>query len=402
MPTACVFRPLVTVYTDKNQKSGKTVKMPAVFSAPIRTDIVQYVHTNIRKNSRQPYSVSKLAGHQTSAESWGTGRAVARIPRVRGGGTHRSGQGAYGNMCRGGRRFAPTRVWRRWHRKVNRNQRRYAVVSAVAATGVPSIVQSRGHRVENIAEFPFVVSDKVQELNKTKQAVKFLRQVRAWKDIERVYKSKRMRAGKGKMRGRRRVKGLGPVIIYSRDSGLTRAFRNIPGVETINVEKLSLLRLAPGGQIGRFCIWTEGAFRKLDRIFGTWTKKSMLKRDYMLPQPTMANTDIARILKSDEIKKAIRPRRSRLPKRCIKRNPLKNIRVMARLNPYAPVLKKVRKIETAHRLKAKKESIEKAKKLHKAQKEARKKRVTSGGLTKKGDKKKQRIVKKDLSSKAKK
>ena len=33
----------------------------------------------------------------------GTGRAVARIPRVRGGGTHRSGQGAFGNMCRGGR-----------------------------------------------------------------------------------------------------------------------------------------------------------------------------------------------------------------------------------------------------------------------------------------------------------
>lgn len=49
-------------------------------------------------------------GHQTSAESWGTGRAVARIPRVRGGGTHRSGQGAFGNMCRGGRMFAPTKV----------------------------------------------------------------------------------------------------------------------------------------------------------------------------------------------------------------------------------------------------------------------------------------------------
>ena len=30
--------------------------------------------------------VSSKAGHQTSAASWGTGRAVARIPRVRGGG----------------------------------------------------------------------------------------------------------------------------------------------------------------------------------------------------------------------------------------------------------------------------------------------------------------------------
>ena len=59
---------------------------------------VQFVHTNMRKNKRQPYAVSAIAGHQTSAESWGTGRAVARIPRVRGGGTHRSGQGAFGNV----------------------------------------------------------------------------------------------------------------------------------------------------------------------------------------------------------------------------------------------------------------------------------------------------------------
>lgn len=305
---ASIVRPIVSVYNEKNQKTGKSIPMPAVFSAPIRTDIVQFVHTNIRKNKRQPYAVSRLAGHQTSAESWGTGRAVARIPRVRGGGTHRSGQGAFGNMCRGGRRFAPTRIWRRWHRKVNRNQRRFAIVSALAASAIPSVVQARGHRIESVAEFPLVVSDKVQELTKTQQAVRFLRQVRAWKDIERVNKSKRLRAGKGKMRDRRRVKALGPVLIYSRDSGLTRAFRNIPGVETINVEKLGLLRLAPGGHIGRFCIWTEGAFRKLNKIYGTFTKKSELKRDFSLPQPTMSNTDLTRILKSEEVSKAIRPR----------------------------------------------------------------------------------------------
>ena len=72
--------------------------MPAVFKAPIREDVVHFVHTSMAKNKRQPYAVSRKAGHQTSAESWGTGRAVARIPRVRGGGTHRSGQGAFGNV----------------------------------------------------------------------------------------------------------------------------------------------------------------------------------------------------------------------------------------------------------------------------------------------------------------
>ncbi len=76
------------------------------------------------KNRRQAYSVAENAGHQTSAESWGTGRAVARIPRVSGSGTQRAGQAAFGNMCRGGRMFAPTKTWRKWHVKVRNWKRR--------------------------------------------------------------------------------------------------------------------------------------------------------------------------------------------------------------------------------------------------------------------------------------
>ena len=90
--------------------NGATVKLPEVFLSPIRPDIVTAVHTGMNKNHRQPYAVDIRAGHQTAAESWGTGRAVSRIPRVPGGGTHRAGQGAFGNMCRGGRMFAPTKV----------------------------------------------------------------------------------------------------------------------------------------------------------------------------------------------------------------------------------------------------------------------------------------------------
>merc|ERR1712046_510111 len=86
------------------------------------------------------------------------------------------------------------------------------------------------------------------------------------------YASKRMRAGKGKLRNRRTVQKRGPLVIYDQDQGLTKAFRNIPGVDTIQVDNLNLLRLAPGGHVGRFCIWTEGAFRKLDDVYGTWKK----------------------------------------------------------------------------------------------------------------------------------
>ncbi|XP_015439337.1 PREDICTED: 60S ribosomal protein L4 [Dufourea novaeangliae] len=333
-------RPLVTVYSDKNEASGETISLPAVFKAPIRPDVVNFVHQQISKNSRQPYCVSKEAGHQTSAESWGTGRAVARIPRVRGGGTHRSGQGAFGNMCRGGRMFAPTKPWRRWHRKINVNQKRYALVSAIAATGVPALVMSKGHMIQEVPEFPLVVSDKIEEYNKTKQAVIFLRRIKAWNDIQKVYKSQRFRAGKGKMRNRRRIQRRGPLIVYGEDKGIRKAFRNIPGVDLMNINKVNLLKLAPGGHVGRFVIWTKSAFDKLDALYGTWRKESKLKAGYNLPFPKMANTDLSRLLKSDEIRKVLRAPRKRVLRSVKKLNPLTNTRAMLRLNPYAAVLKR--------------------------------------------------------------
>merc|ERR1712036_29748 len=150
---------------------------PAVFKAPIRPDVVHFVHSNMSKNSRQPYAVHKHAGHQTSAESWGTGRAVSRIPRVRGGGTHRSGQAAFGNMCRGGRMFAPLKTWRKWHKKCNINQRRYAVCSALAASAIPALVMAKGHQVDNVPGIPLVVSNNVEAYQKTKQAIDLLKGV---------------------------------------------------------------------------------------------------------------------------------------------------------------------------------------------------------------------------------
>lgn len=336
-----VARPLVSVYSEKSEVvSGASVALPFVFKAPIRPDLVNDVHVSLSKNRRQPYCVSKEAGHQTSAESWGTGRAVARIPRVRGGGTHRSGQGAFGNMCRGGRMFAPTKPWRRWHRRVNLRQRRAAIAAAVAAAGVPALVQARGHVIDNIPELPLVVADKVQEINKTKQAVIFLRRVKAWSDVLKVYKSQRLRAGKGKMRNRRRVQRKGPLIIYNKDQGLTRAFRNIPGVEMLHVSKLSLLKLAPGGHVGRFVIWTQSAFNRLDGLFGSWKSASKEKKGFNLPQPKMANTDLSRLLKADEIRKVLRAPNKRVDRAKRKLNPLTNTRALLRLNPYSAVLRR--------------------------------------------------------------
>merc|ERR1711990_581721 len=333
-------RPLITVYSEKREATEKPVCLPAVFKAPIRPDIVSFIHHEVAKNARQATGVKKIAGEQTSAESWGTGRAVARIPRVRGGGTHRSGQGAFGNMCRGGHMFAPTKVYRRWHRRVNVQQKRYAMCSAIAATGVPALVMAKGHRIEEIPEVPLVVSDKVQSYTKTKEAYILLKRTKAYNDVDQVCKTKRMRAGKGKMRNRRRIMKRGPLVIYDQDQGLTRAFRNLPGVETLSVDNLNILKLAPGGHVGRFCIWTESAFKKLDSLYGTWRKASSEKKNWNLPQPKMAVTDLSKLLKAEEIRKVLRAPNKKVHRSVLKMNPLKNVKAMLQLNPYEAIAKR--------------------------------------------------------------
>merc|ERR1719232_1281746 len=183
----------------------------------------------------------------------------------------------------------------------------------------------------------------------TKEAVEFLRKNKAWKDVEKVYATRRMRAGKGKLRNRRHVQKRGPLVVYDQDQGLTKAFRNIPGVDTICVDALNLLKLAPGGHVGRFCIWTESAFKKLDGLYGTWRKASEQKTGWNLPMPKMANTDLSKLLKSEEIRKVLRaPNRKVVRAKKTKANPLKNIRAMLKLNPYAAVTKKNGELITAH------------------------------------------------------
>jgi len=144
--------PLVSVYTpeDSNKVLDTKIPLPGVFQTSIRLDMVQFVHANLSKNRRQAHGVDSRAGHKHAAESWGTGRAVARIPRVSGSGTHRAGQAAFGNMCRKGRMFAPLKTYRRWHRKVNVKQRRHAAASALAASSVTPLVFARGHKIENV------------------------------------------------------------------------------------------------------------------------------------------------------------------------------------------------------------------------------------------------------------
>jgi len=326
-------RPTVSVFSIDSTIEGN-VTLPAVFTAPIRADVVHYVHTLMAKNARQAYAVKVEAGHDNTGDSWGTGRAVSRIPRVHGGGTQRSGQAAFGNMCRAGRMFAPTKVWRRWHRKISVNQRRFAVSSALAATAVPSLVLARGHRIEDVPEFPLVLSDSLNSVQKTKDAKSIIAKVGALADVEKSKNSQKIRRGVGKSRNRRYVNKKGPLVVYDVSEGIDKGFRNLPGVELAMVENLSLLDLAPGGHLGRFCIWTKGAFEKLDSLFGTYEEGAQLKNGFNLPRSSMSNADLARIINSDEIQSIVKPAVAEptlLPKRS---NPLRNRKAKISLNPH--------------------------------------------------------------------
>jgi len=232
-------------------------------------------------------------------------------------------------MCRGGRRFAPTKTWRKWHVKINLNEKRYAIASAVAATAVPSLVLARGHRIEQVNEIPLVIADShLAELGKTKEAVALLKGVNAYRDVAKVSASRKLRAGRGKMRNRRHRQRLGPLIIHnSTDVGLVRSFRNIPGVETANVNSLNLLQLAPGGHLGRFVIWSEGAFKRLDYLYGKEQGVvSEAKSNYVLPWNVVGQADIARVINSDEVQTVLKPKGSKVTKRqrVLKKNPLRN------------------------------------------------------------------------------
>jgi large subunit ribosomal protein L4e len=118
----------------------------------------------------------KMQELMTSAKSWGTGRAVARVPRVPGSGTHRSGQGCVLQICvEGVECLVLLLIWRKWHHKINKNQRKHAIRSAIASSGISSLITARGHNLNKIPEIPLVLESSVESFSKTNQGQKLLK-----------------------------------------------------------------------------------------------------------------------------------------------------------------------------------------------------------------------------------
>jgi len=255
--------------------------------------------------------------------------------------------------------FAPTKTWRRWHRKINTNQKRYAVASALAASALTPLVQGRGHLIDQVQEIPLVVDAAIEKLKKTKEAIAALKHLGAYADVEKALITRKIRRGRGKMRNRRHVLRRGPLIVYNEDQGIVKAFRNLPGVDTAQVDALNLLQLAPGGHLGRFIIWTHGAFDKLNQIWGSHKRESTLK-DYVLPRSVMSNSDVTRLINSDEVQSHVRAPIKTLKRRVQHKNPLKNFGARVKLNPFALTQRRAELVAAARRAAGKKSVVEAA------------------------------------------
>lgn len=239
--------------------------------------------------------------------------------------------------------FGITKTYRKWHKKISKGQRRYATCSALAATASTPLVMARGHKIDEIAQVPLVIADADLNITKTKEAVALLKAVKAYADVEKVKASRGIRRGAGKSRNRRYVQRLGPLIVHTQASNdtISRAFRNIPGVDLANVNRLNLLQLAPGGHLGRFIIWTESAFKALDSVFGTKTTASTQKSGFKPPRAMMTNADLQRIINSSEVQSVLRAKGpSKVRKAYRKKNPLTNFGARVKLDPFALTAKR--------------------------------------------------------------
>merc|ERR1712196_282975 len=179
--------------------------------------------------------------------------------------------------------------------------------------------------------------------DKTSKAKAVLESVGAFDDVDKSKASRAIRSGKGKMRNRRHVQRRGPLVILTEEAlkqGAGKAYRNLSGVEVASVERLNLLQLAPGGHLGRFCVWSKDAFERLDAVYGTHKRKSEEKKGFQPPRAMMSNTDLTRVINSAEVQSGARAAKKAAKFHRIKKNPLKTLGVMIKLTPYAKFVKR--------------------------------------------------------------
>jgi len=251
----------VSVY-DKEGKEVESIPLPSVFNTPFRPDIILRDVTSIRANRRQPYGSMFRAGMRHSVETWGKGRGVARVQRIKG-----LSRAAESPNNIGGRRAHPPRSEKLWAKKINEKERKLALKSAIACTTRKELVLARGHILPEGKTLPIVFTDDAEEMGKTVEIEAFFAALGLIEDIRRVREGRKIRAGKGKMRNRRYRQPVGPLVVVSDDKRpLFRAAKNLAGVDVCTPDKLNTEMLAPGGVPGRLTLFSRKALAALEGL----------------------------------------------------------------------------------------------------------------------------------------
>jgi len=250
-------------------KSKGEITLPKCFSQEIRKDIIAKI-LEVKKN-RQPYSPSLIAGKQASASGkivhgrhvWKSqyGRGWSRIPRkiILRRGSQFNMIGAVSPNTRGGRRAYPPKILSMINTKrVNKKELKLALISAISATANKEEVIKKYGRLKNkkIDNLPLVAESKLVSL-KTKELISSLKKILGKDLFELALKKKKIRAGKGKLRGRKYRDNSGLLIVTGKDEKL-----KTNAVEGINVKNLGVTDLAKGGT-GRLTLYTEQAIKNL-------------------------------------------------------------------------------------------------------------------------------------------
>lgn len=256
---------------NKDAKETGKIKLPIQFKENVRSDLVKRAVLVIRANTRQRYGASPEAGKRASAyvskrrraykTTYGIGQS--RTPRkvISRSGTRFNWVGAFAPQTVGGRRAHPPKSSKIWTQKINLSERRKAIRSALSATMIPEFVKGRGHIIPD--NYPFIISDDFKDIVKTADLRKALETLGLMADVDRA-SVKKVRAGKGKARGRKHRAKKSILFVVDELNDLSRSVANMPGCEVVSVNNLNAAYLAPGAIPGRLTLFTESAIKKIE------------------------------------------------------------------------------------------------------------------------------------------
>ncbi|MEW6069510.1 MAG: 50S ribosomal protein L4, partial [Candidatus Thermoplasmatota archaeon] len=210
----------------------------------------------------QPYGASPLAGKRHVAVWIGKGRGMSRIPRLA------SGRGSFAPGTVGGRRAHPPKAEKIWYEKINKKEKQKALKSALSVTKDKELVIARGHKFNTKLTLPIVIENEFENLNTTKEVIEVFKKLDIYQDIERASEGTRIRAGKGKLRGRKYKVPKSALVIVSNLEKIRKGAKNLLGVDITTPKNLNTELLAPGGVAGRLTIISEKALQEVITKFG--------------------------------------------------------------------------------------------------------------------------------------